>query len=363
MRITVGTRAYTATVMNMKYGRSVAAAAFFAAAALFHAQVCSSMLAAGERCLTVLVPSLYLYSIIAAVCTRSGVLHTGGKACVAVVVVMSQLGGYPLGAQLVHGLYRSESITQPEAKRMLCVCMGCGPGFLFGTVCRGLPGRAALWMLLSVSLPNLLCAAVLLRKIEPKMQETAYLRGTQLLTGSVEAAAGAMLRICGMVLAMAGCMAVAEGLGLFALPARLHPDAPAFLRALLEVTCLADWQGPLPMAAALLTFGGICVHMQMASVSGGLLPWARFWAVRVLCSGMAYALCSFGMPYLCREVQQAALVGGGMPIQREAHWLPGACLLVMSVMVIHRGEEVRRGMACRRSRSAHSRKPPARTGG
>ena len=350
MRIIGRMRAYTAPVMKMKYGRMAVAAAFFAAAAVFHAQVCGSILAAGERCLVVLVPSLYLYSITAAVCTRSGLLNAGGRGSIAAVVVMSQLGGYPLGAQLVYGLYRSGSITEDEAKRMLCVCIGCGPGFLFGTVCRGLPVRAALWMLLSVSLPNLLCAAVLLRKIRPETQRTERLHGARLLTESVETAAGAMLRICGMVLAMAGCMAVAEGLGLFGLSAMLHPGAPPFLRAMLEVSCLVEWSGGLPMAAALLTFGGICVHLQVASVSGGLLPWAKFWAVRLLCSGMAYALCSLGMPYLFREVQSAALMYGAAPEQRQAHWLPGACLLVMSVLVLYRSYVV-----CKKKPDAHAK--------
>ena len=312
-------------------------------AAFFHPLVSEGILAAGERCVTVLVPSLYLYSIIAAFVTHSGLLGSTGKASVLTAVILSQLGGYPLGAQLICGMVRSGSITEAQAKRMLCVCIGCGPGFLLGTVCGRLPVGARLWMMASVTLPQLLAGLLLLRGIRPERCSMAQLRGTKLLTGSVEAAADAMLRICSMVLAMAGVMAVMEGLGLFRLTCAVHLAAPAFLRTVLEVSCITDFLaqgGSLPMAAALLTFGGLCVHLQIASLCDGLLPWLRFWGIRLLCSVAAYGLCSLGMPYLCREVQTASLLLTPEPAAHEAGLLPGICLLLMSVLVLYRSEQV-----------------------
>ncbi|MDE5565154.1 MAG: hypothetical protein K2I93_08345, partial [Oscillospiraceae bacterium] len=137
------------------------------AAMVWHVQVSAGVLAAGERCVRVLVPSLYLYSILAAVCTKSGLLAAKGRGGLAAVLLFSQFGGYPVGAQLLHGMRKNGCLTAEEERWMLCVCIGCGPGFLLGTVCSQMPLRAGLWMLLSVSLPNLLAGVLLLRKMSP----------------------------------------------------------------------------------------------------------------------------------------------------------------------------------------------------
>lgn len=300
-------------------------------AVLFHTEVQTGILTAGERCVRVLVPALYCYTIIAALCTRTGLAARG----TAGVVLFSQLGGYPVGAQLVGALYRSGSLTRSEAQRLLCVCMGCGPGFVLGTVCAGMPLRYGLWMLLSVSVPNLVGALFLARGIRP-VQKQMQARGVQLFTESVEAAAGAMLRICGMVLAMGALLGIVEGMGLFG---RMDGRTAALLRTLLEVSCITDWAkegGSLPMAAALLAFGGICVHLQIAAICGDLMPWGRFWGMRLLCSAAAYGICAAGM-HLMPEVQAASLLTAEpMPALTEGSLLPGLCLLAMTVLLLRR---------------------------
>lgn len=318
--------------MQMK--KEGAALLLLPAAMLFHTQVQAAILTAGERCVRVLVPSLYVYTILAAFCTRAGLF--GGRGGMAGAVLFSQLGGYPVGAQLVEGMYRTGTLTRAEAQRLLCVCFGCGPGFVLGTVCGRMPLSYGLWMLLSVSLPNLVCGAVLLCGIHPAAEQTQRMRGVELMTASVEAAGNAMLRICGMVLAMAALTGIAEGAGLFRLT---DAKMAAFLRTLLEVSCITDWSregGSLPMAAALLSFGGICVHMQVAAISGGLLPWVRFWGMRLLCSAAAYGLCAAGLCFL-PDVQPAAVLSQEpVPALTEGSLLPGACLLMMTLLLLHR---------------------------
>lgn len=343
MRINPLIRAYIAAVMIMRKSGLAAAAVLLLLASLYHAQVGVSILAAGERCVRILLPSLYLYSILAGVVTRGGLLGGTGRSSVAVTVLLSQIGGYPLGAQLVMGMLRSGSISRAEAKTMLCVCVGCGPGFLLGTVCGQMPLQARIWMMLSVSVPQVAAALMLLRDIRPEEQHAKSLHGAGLVTASVEAAASAMLKICSMVMAMAGAMAIAEGLGLFRLAGVIHAQAPVFLRSVLEVSCITEWiaqGGSLPVAAALLTFGGICVHLQIASLCDGMLPWLRFWGMRLLCSAAAYGLCRLGLPYVCREVQTASLVVTPELPHSSQGWLPGACLLLMSVMVLYRSDRV-----------------------
>ncbi len=295
------------------------------------------LLSAGERCLTVLIPSLYLYSLLAAFCIRSGGLAAlsrifGKNGMLLAVLLFSQLAGYPVGAQLLHEMELAGSLNKPQLRRALCVCIGCGPGFLLGTVCCGMPLGLALWMLLSVSLPNLVLGAVMLRKCHVSAELPTFPGLSYALTSSAESAAGAMLKISAMVMAFAGVTGIAEGFGAFSpLPER----TAAGIRTILEVSCVAEYMrlgGSLPWAAAFLAFGGICVHLQIAAIAGAP-HWLRFWGCRVISAGCAYGICLLGVKFLFHDAVAVNLMQTRTALTNGSI-LPGACLLLMSVLLL-----------------------------
>lgn len=321
---------------------------FAAAAIVCHNGVQTAVLDAGKRCVLILIPSLYFFSILAACCVRSGILGgLAGKRLFGVdgyilaVVLFSQAGGYPVGAQLLHTMQRCGSISAEQERRLLCICMGCGPGFLLGTVCSRLPLGAGLWMMLSVTLPNLLLVWYLAGDIALTELYSRPASGALLITGSAESAASAMLKICSMVTGVAAVLGILEEMSVFRFIPEILPFAPAqtgsFLKAAAEVSCITEFMqngGSLPMAAALLSFGGICVHLQMAAICEGNLPWWRFWAVRLACSAMAYGICRVGMLFLFPDVVSAALIGQNHAAVYKGSIVPGLCLLLMSVMLL-----------------------------
>lgn len=320
-------------------------------AVMCHEGVQMAVLSAGERCVRVLIPSLYLFSILAACFVQSGILEdlSSGRrflrtdGYLLAVELFSLIGGYPVGAQLLHGMRRQGILTEKQERRMLGVCFGCGPGFLLGTVCGRLPMQAGLWMMFSVSLPNLIVFLILARdEVLPKQMQSNRNAGAALLTGSVESAASAMLKICGMVIGVGAVLGILEQMGVFDLIGRTFP-APleltvTFLKTVSEVSCITEFMqngGSLPMAAALLSFGGLCVHLQAAAICEGNLSWIRFWAVRILCSMMAYGICRIGMLFLFRGIQSASLTVAEPVLSGESA-VPGVCLLMMSAMLLQR---------------------------
>lgn len=321
-------------------------------AVICHAGVQAEVLKAGERCVRVLIPSLYFFSILAACCVRSGLLCriSAGKKLwsmdgyLLTVVIFSQLGGYPVGAQLLHAMRMNGTIPAEQERRLLCICMGCGPGFLLGTVCNRLSPGLAAWVMLSVCLPNLLLAWFLTKG--ETVPGAGKCSGVRLLTESVESAASAMLKIAGMVMGMAAVLGILEETGLFGLLGgftSVPERTVSFLKTIAEVSCVTEFLqngGSLPAAAALLSFGGICVHLQAAAICEGNLSWLRFWGIRALCSVMTYAICLSGIRLLFPDAvptslmmqQQAAVCGGSV--------LPGICLLVMSVLLLKRQSRI-----------------------
>lgn len=298
------------------------------------------ILEAGERCLTVLIPSLYFYSLLAAFCIRSGGLRAvsslfGKYGVIVGILLFSQIGGYPVGAQLLQEMTQNGILEPRQAKRMQCICFGCGPGFLLGTVCRGFPLRLTLWMMLSVILPNLLLAPLVLRGCEMKAECSPHIPLSRQITQAAESAANAMLKVTAMILAFAALIGILEGMGVFTL---LPEQAAAELRAVLEVSCVTELMpagGSLPFAAACLSFGGICVHFQIAALSGGELNWAQFWLIRLTASVMSGGICLLGIRYLLSGCVPASLPVV-QPQLTTGSILPGACLLLMSVLLLRR---------------------------
>ena len=133
----------------------------FSGAVYFHEQVGDSILNAGERCILVILPSLYFFSVLAAFCVKSGFLEIlakpfGKDAVLWLTVFFSQIGGYPVGAQLLHNLYQEGRISRNLEQKLLCACVGCGFGFLFATVGGSTRNALLIWLILSIpNFPNL----------------------------------------------------------------------------------------------------------------------------------------------------------------------------------------------------------------
>lgn len=343
----------------------------FAAAICFREEVAAAMLEAGSRCIMVIIPSLYLFSLLAAFCVRSGVLeilaapleafarkflHMDGS--ILMILLFSQTAGYPIGAQLLERMYGKGAIGSTQRNCLLCVCFGCGPAFLLGTVgtILHLPPLLALLLMLSVSLPNLVLAAVLARHNDFYTAGT-HEQGVSLhaeeFTQSVENAAAAMLKICSMILAFAAFSGIAQGsgavrflaetLGFLGCPAE---TAEHCILTVLEISNLPEYLqqgGSLPMAAALLSFGGICVHLQNAAICGGDFPWRKFLCIRLVSAVFSYLLCAAAVKWG---------FGGQVPAVLQMHPLyeaelttqgvmPVICLLAMSVFLLAKDDRLR----------------------
>ena len=311
----------------------------FLAVCLHHTAAAQGIAAAGERCVQVLVPSLYFYAVLAGLAVSGGMLRGMARMLRPVcrllrvdgellsVLLFSQIGGYPVGAQLLHGMRLEGRISPAQEQRLVCVCMGAGPGFVLGTVGAGLPGRTALWLLMSVCLPDLVLGICLLRGECTRPPVSGGIpRFAVLVTQAAGGAARAMLRICAMVLLFGGVMPLLEPV--------MSPAWP--WRSVLEVSFLGREALPLPAAAALLAFGGICVHCQIAAIGEGRLPWGRFLACRCICAVLSGLLCRAGLLLFPQALP--VMLMEGTAVRSSAHPLPGLCLLLMSVLlVLHPG--------------------------
>lgn len=236
-------------------------------------------------CIEVLVPSLYLFMALSSAVIRSGaaVLITkpfGKLAWVLfrlppsglAVILLSILGGYPVGARCTAALYEQGAISRSQAQKVACIAVCAGPGFLINYVgCALLNNRDAGLMLLFCEIAGMLITGMFIGRVmhsesKPVPHSSAHIRSDNLLITSVNDASKATFHMCGMVVVCTAMITVI---------AAISPDRTLteLLSAVIEITegCHRMCGSyPLYLIAFFLGFGGISVHLQVYAGLGAL---------------------------------------------------------------------------------------------
>ncbi|MBQ2212344.1 MAG: hypothetical protein II410_05580, partial [Ruminococcus sp.] len=86
-------------------------------------------------CLGVLVPSLFPFMAAAGLAVKLGLCRFGGNRFPLIpVMLLSLIGGYPVGAKAAAEMYRSGQLSESQAKTAAYCLVCAGPGFLLGFV-------------------------------------------------------------------------------------------------------------------------------------------------------------------------------------------------------------------------------------
>ena len=239
-----------------------------------------------------------------------GLPGTGAAALLAGV-----LGGYPLGAAATSGLVERGALTPAEGARLLGFANNSGPAFLIGAAGAGIFGsvRAGLALYAAHVLAALSAGLVMRgrgRSVMSTLPEVPHPRPGA-FARSVTASVGNILNVCGFVVIFSALVSALEAAGIFtrlagglSLASGLELSASrALLTGFFELGGgIGALRGCSPtrtnfaLAALIIGWGGLSVHMQTASAARGV-PMRRHLAGRILSAalGAAYAaaLCPF----------------------------------------------------------------------
>ncbi len=231
-----------------------------------------------ELCIKSVIPSLFPFLILSGLLTaalngtslgflrplcRMTGIPEGGES----LLMVSFLGGYPLGAQSTAQLYRQGQITRQTARRLLMFCSNAGPAFVFGIVGPQFDSPLEAWGLYAIVILSSLAVGILLpsRQAEPVKPAHSSVNITQ----AVSRAVSVMGRIFAWVVLFRILTAFLDRWVLWLLP----DGWVSFLSGILELTVgccnlnsITDESLRFLAAAVLLNFGGICVWLQTASV-------------------------------------------------------------------------------------------------
>lgn len=312
------------------YGRDVSAA------------VVSSI----NSCLTVIIPSLFGFLVLAGLLIKTGLYALISKPFCLIsryvfkipeqyfsIFLISLFAGYPVGAKLLYELRASDVISKKEASDILCCSYTSGPAFIIGLVGAKLFGgaRVGLVIYLSVVLANLILAAALgfFKKVPPKSQGKASLSITaKALVDSVESGAKSLFQVCIMIVFFAALIAVLK---------EFFTISP-LIASFLEISNLSalplECYSYLPQISAAFSFGGVCVILQIAAIVRGEIPLWKFVIVRIISAPLSAFLCS-GLNFLIGDISVLASITS-QPSAMTSQTSPVAsiCLIIMTVMLL-----------------------------
>lgn len=267
-------------------------------------------------CGQTLIPSLFPFMIISSIIASTSIsvifsaplvpitkhIYHLPKCCGA-VILMSLIGGFPVGARLISDYLEKGVITKKQAEGMLSFCVNAGPAFTITAVGIGMFGSAQIGVVifLSCTITSLIVGAFFGKKnnlphLEKDIRDITYLSISNSIVTSVNNAIYSMLTICGFVIFFSFLGGIIETLKI----AELIPSKylSGIINGILEVTCGAIsiskigsvWS--VCIISALISFSSLSIWAQIkAMVAKTNISLRIFILSRFISAPLSFAIC------------------------------------------------------------------------
>ena len=300
-------------------------------------------------CATAVIPSLFPFIFLSDFLIRSGLCRIAGKYIDPAVnfifrlpgeagcaVIMSLIGGYPVGAKMIAQLIEEGSITAGQGRRMLAFCVNAGPAFVIGTVGTVLLSSPRAGIILYASLViSALITGIFLRFFDSEKNEISVRSegrlNTDAVSQSVFNATNSMLMLCAWILLFSCINALVR-----CLP--LSEKALLWLNIITEVTggCARSVRAfPLCVTALVLGWSGVSVHCQLLPfIRQTGMSYLRFCLSRLIHGGVAACIAEILFNVFPCEVSVFSTASGVIPSAVSVSAPAAVAMLALSAFII-----------------------------
>ena len=183
------------TKKAIKCAKAAAATAAFAFCMTKTAEVSQAVSGAVERCIGVVIPSLFAMMIVSGLLVRSGITGAvprfigtisekllGMEGFMLPVFTFGMFAGYPVGAKMICTEVQCGRLDKNRAALLCGLCYGAGPAFIFGCISGRLyssPTAGAV-ILVSNTAANLILALLLMPKLKRSLRRGIPRKGFSL---------------------------------------------------------------------------------------------------------------------------------------------------------------------------------------
>ncbi len=264
---------------------------------LFPADVSKGALNGMNYCLYTLIPSLFPFMVLSSFIVNSRASYLLAKilhpitqfffylpGSAGAVIVMSMVGGYPIGARGCMSLLNQRVITQKQAQRMLCFCVNAGPAFIITVVGSVLFQNTLLGVLIFFSQIVAMLIIGITLGLTARLRQENFINATAApaccdspFVESTLDASRSLFNMCAFVILFSSLLSllrsigIAQGICRLLLQLQIPASISASLLSILtEITsgCVdtAVLHAPITLLTFGLGFGGFCVHFQIFSI-------------------------------------------------------------------------------------------------
>ncbi|MCM1055150.1 MAG: hypothetical protein NC394_06480 [Bacteroides sp.] len=306
-------------------------------------------------CLNVIIPSLFAFMVFSQLVVSSNAADIlfyplyklsrfwfRGSRREFGIFMLSLVGGYPVGIKLLREEAADNENYTSVAEKMLCYCYCGSPAFIIQIAGLSVLGSSKAGLLAYISnAMACLTAAVILNLTSKKRSSSAEaplprvkisLRG---VTDSIDGAVRSLGVICGTILAFNIALELLSFTGIMGLLETAGADK--LVRAAFEISNLSLFTGSgyglLPLFAALTSFGGLCIIMQTATLSGGRLRLGKFMLWRIPVSALSAVYCYILTLFFPISVETEAALPT-MHALSSVNPICSVCLTVMTFILL-----------------------------
>lgn len=311
-------------------------------------------------CLNVIIPSLFAFTVISKLLISTNIysyaaapFSTFSRKILRMpaefmpVFIMSQTAGYPIGAALISKMQSDGRIDKKNAEAMLCFCISPGPAYIIAIAATINANDRFLWIKLFMSVILANCIALIItipfRKAVPIGKSyTNVTFSSSLITSAVSSGAENMINICSMICFASALLATAEKLGIISMLtvflSAISDCEPvlcyAYIKSFFDVSNLIYNCGLPKAAAALMSFGGICVFMQIKALCSNFSCLKAFF-MRIPCAAAAYLICKLLTPEIVtlESVSVYSTIDNNIKFGKNAP-IVSIFLLIMTILIL-----------------------------
>lgn len=317
-----------------------------------------------QYCLELLVPSLFPFMVLSSYIVRSGISNMVGgifspimkflfrlDGSTAPTVIMSFIGGFPVGAKGIAGMYETKQISLNQAKRMSLFCVGAGPAFLITAVGTVLLGNAKLGVILLISqIISGLILGIISRFFYPEKEKTKKAsleeninQKNAFIKACTDGSSG-IISLSALVILFQTFIGVIEQCGAEKIIEKLFSSigfeySDIILPAILEVTgaCNIISQGtfPLYILSAVIAFGGLCVHLQIYGILSEIQPNKLLFILFRVFAAILNGFCTYIITLFYNPITNVFSNFSERALPNTAtHFTGGIAILVLSILFL-----------------------------
>lgn len=248
---------------------------------IYTKQLTENISIAVSRCINIIIPSLFIYMVLSSIIIESGIyryifllLKPLSKLIFSLptslffVFIMGNICGYPIGIKLINDMYEKGEIDKKTAYVMSATSYAGGPSFLLGMIGVSVykDEKAGMIIFASCFFANALMAIVINRIFKPSVKTEEIPLVKPDIISSITSSAISVFKICAVIISFSLITTFLNEIF-----KNTDPNTGVIIKSIFEITNITNLENlsssVIPIVAAISSFGGICIILQLKSVT------------------------------------------------------------------------------------------------